>query len=251
MLMPFKVRAVTDPGIKRKNAPNQDCVGIVLPGFFQHRPPLLILADGMGGHSGGRVASQLVVNTFKQEYRHYDLQNNALPFLEHAVVRAHKAIVATARQDPLLSDMGSTVVAAIFYKDHIDLTNVGDSRAYLLREGKRIRISKDQSIVAEKVRQGLLSEKEARYDPHLNQLTMSISAKRVAIEPFLYSLKLQRDDRFILCSDGLWGVLPEPLIQSVIENFPLRKACTKLIQLTNDAGGQDNISIIIAIPPQK
>ena len=249
--MLYKVKAITDAGIKRRNTPNQDSVGVVLPGLFQHRPPLLVLADGMGGHSGGRIASQLVVSTFKKEYLRSHLDESALPFLEKAVLASHKAVITAAKKSSLLSEMGSTVVAMVLYHDRVDLVNVGDSRAYLLREGRLHQISKDQSVVAEMVRQGTLSAKEAQFDPRLNQLTMSISAKRTVVEPFFYSSRLEAGDIFILCSDGLWGVLPEPLIQSIIENFSIQKSCAKLIHLTNDAGGKDNISIIIAMPRMK
>lgn len=246
MTLMSEVIALTDVGKKRRNAPNQDSVGIILPGFFQRRPPLLILADGMGGRSGGQVASQLVICAFKQQYIRSRLGKSALPFLKYAVVAAHKDVVATAKKNPELSEMGSTVVAAVLYKDHVDLVNVGDSRAYVLREGRLVKISEDQSVVADKIRQGTLSIKDALNDPRLNQLTMSISAKRITVDPNFYSSKLGYGDVIILCSDGLWGVLPEPLIESIVANFPPKEAATKLINLTNDAGGKDNISIIIA-----
>lgn len=247
----YEVKALSHTGLKRKNTPNQDCVGIVLPSFFQHHPPLLMLADGMGGHAGGQIASRLVIHTVKENYLRSQLVENSLPFFDSTVLEAHKAIISRSNEEPELANMGSTLVAAVIYPRHIDVVNVGDSRAYIIRKNQLIQISQDQSVVAEKVRQGILSPKDAQHDSHRNQLTMSISAKRTSIKPFLNSSNLENKDVILLCSDGLWGLVPEPLIQAVAANFPPQEAASKLIQLANEAGGSDNISVVIAMPIEK
>jgi serine/threonine protein phosphatase PrpC len=240
--------AATDPGIKRKDAPNQDCIGTVLPSLFQRRSPLMVLADGMGGHNGGQTASTSIVNSFRKTYLHSNLRESASAYLRETTLIAHQNLVAKANQNPHLAHMGSTLVACVIFPTHLDLINVGDSRAYICKPDKLLQVSKDQSLVAEMVRNGIITAGEVQTHPLRNQLTMSISVKRGKIEPVIASLKLEINDVILLCSDGLWGKIPEPLIHSISINFLPQEAAQMLINLANQAGGDDNISVIIAMP---
>jgi protein phosphatase len=244
----YKVVTLSDVGLKRSGSPNQDSVGSVLPGFLQPRPPLLILADGMGGYAGGSQASQLVIQAFKRVYLGYKNSENMLPILEIAVNTALDDIHKYSKTKPELEAMGSTVVALALHPDHADLINVGDSRAYLIRGDQLIQISKDQSMVAEMVRQGVMTPEEAQVSPSRNRLNMALSAKRESVEPFVTSIPLQKGDGFLLCSDGLWGSVSEVLILAVASQMSPAVAAAKLIELANKAGGVDNISVVIAMP---
>ena len=246
----FDVVALSNVGIKRSGSPNQDSVGTVLPHLFQTRPPLLVLADGMGGYAGGTQASHLVVEAFKRVYMAHSNITNSLPVLEEAVKAALADIHEYAKDKPELESMGSTVVAVVLHPDQVDLINVGDSRAYLIRDGQLIQISLDQSLVAEMVRHGIMTPAEAQVSPKRNQLNMAITAKRESVEPFMKTVPLQKGDGVLLCSDGLWGSVTEVLIQSVASQLPPNVAAAKLIELANKAGGLDNISVMIAMPKE-
>ncbi len=244
----YKVAALTDVGIKRKGSPNQDSIGSVLPGLFQSRPPLLILADGMGGYAGGSQASQMVIQAFKRVYLGSQQNAAVQTTLEAAVNTALADIRQFSKNKPELESMGSTVVAVVLQPGQASLINVGDSRAYIIRDNQLIQISKDQSMVAEMVRQGVMTASEAQVSPNRNRLNMALSAKRDKVEPHTSSIELLKDDGVLLCSDGLWGCVPETLIQAVASHMPPAEAATRLIELANQAGGADNISVVIAMP---
>ena len=244
----FEVVTLSDVGLKRSGSPNQDSVGTVLPRLMQKRPPLLIVADGMGGYAGGAQASSLVIEAFKRVYLSHDHAVDSVPVLEEAVIASHTDICQAAKEKPDLDSMGSTVVALVLHPDHIDLVNVGDSRAYLIRAGQLIQISLDQSVVAEMVRRGAMTPEQAQVSPQRNQLLMALSARHDRPEPYSTSIPLQEGDGVLMCSDGLWGLVQHALIQSVVTQMLPQAAAAKLIELANKAGGPDNISVVIAMP---
>jgi protein phosphatase len=142
--------------------------------------------------------------------------------------------------------MGSTLVAAVLEEHTLHLLNIGDSRAYLLRGKNILQVSQDHSWVALQVQAGLLTAEEARTHPNRNRLNMAITAKRPEIKPYLTRKTLQPEDILVLCSDGLWGVVPETLIWAAATELPPDIAVKKLISLANRQQGPDNISVIIA-----
>jgi protein phosphatase len=238
-----------DVGHKRRGEPNQDAVEVILsdrvPGS---PPPLLIVADGLGGHRGGSTASQLVTQVFKQEFLDSRHPTNYSQLLDMCARKAHSAVQDLGSQDTNLSAMGSTVVAVVLEETRLSLLNVGDSRAYILRGGEILQVSQDQSWVAVQVRHGALTPDEAFRHPDRSRLNMAISAKRAEIEPYVSNEPLEPDDIVILCSDGLWGVIPETLIWATARELQPQAAADKLIALANNSGGPDNISVIIAHP---
>lgn len=243
----FEIGFATDAGRKRSGEPNQDAVEVVLPEpRGRWHPPLLLVADGLGKHMGGALASKLVVQAFKREFVNARHPADYLPLLERCAQMAHRAVRMQGAKDEKLANMGSTVVAATPFQGMLYVLNVGDSRAYILRGEKMIRVSQDQSWVAMQVKAGILTEQEARTHPSRNRLNMAITARRTEIKPYLTKEKLEKDDIVVLCSDGLWGVLPETLIWAAASELPPKVAVNKLISLANRSQGPDNISVIVA-----
>lgn len=243
--MKIRVGMASDPGQKRSGQ-NQDRIGRFAPGWLNRKPLLLLVADGMGGYKGGEIASSLVVQTMLDCYRSQIIKGSYLSVLEEAVVQAHTHLKQKGSQEPQLATMGSTVVAAVVNWPVLHLLNVGDSRAYVVRGQSLEQVSTDQSLVAEMVRKGEIKPEEALAHPKRNVLTMSISAARNQVTCMKAEIDLQPGDSVLLCSDGLWAVVPEKEIIYYIENFAPQEAADDLVKLANAYGGPDNISVIIA-----
>jgi protein phosphatase len=149
-------------------------------------------------------------------------------------------------RDAQLSNMGSTVVAAVLEAEKLSLLNVGDSRAYIVRDNKMLQVSQDHSWVATQMRKGLLTKQEALVHPNRNRLSMAITAKRPNIKPYLAEEDFESTDILVLCSDGLWGVIPETLIWAAVSELAPQVAADKLVALANRSQSPDNISVIVA-----
>jgi protein phosphatase len=241
----FEFGSACDVGRKRRGEPNQDALEVVLPNDGEF-PPLLVVADGLGGHGGGSTASHIVTEVFKQQYLHTSHPVPYSPLLDLCARKAHVAVRIQGAQDQKLANMGSTVVAVVLQTKRLYLLNVGDSRAYIVRKNNILQINQDQSWVGEQVRAGLLPRDQARGHPKSNRLNMAITAKRTTIEPFSNEYELEPEDVIILCSDGLWGPVPESLIWAAASELPPQEAADKLVSLANANRGPDNISVIIA-----
>jgi protein phosphatase len=239
----FEIGFASHTGRKRSGSANQDYVKVVTDA---ERPPLLIVADGMGGHRGGAVASQAAVEAMVAAYRASSSSGNWSAALNDLVTAGHRALIDRAAQDADLKDMGTTIVAVVLETDRITFLNVGDSRLYVYRGGQVIQLSRDQSWVAEQIRAGLLTPEQARTHPKRSHLLMSLSAKRAAVVPYLGDEALQPDDIVLLCTDGLWGAVPESLIFAVASELAPQNAADRLIDLANTSSGPDNISVIVA-----
>ncbi len=239
------IHQASNVGVARKEAENQDSIGSLIPGTTWNGDPLLIVADGMGGHQGGAIASQIVVETIIQSMRKHAGADPATS-LRDSIQQSHSVIRQKGGKDSDLQTMGSTIVAVVLKNDRLILANVGDSRAYRIRAGQITQISFDHSKVAELVRNNLITPEQAKVHPQRNQLIMSISAQRETIDPYIITVPVQPQDIILLCSDGLWGVVPEEIILGVAENLPPQQAVDRLIELANKYGGPDNISVSIA-----
>jgi protein phosphatase len=243
----FEFGFASDVGRKRRGEPNEDAVEVILPAAGERwHPPLLIVADGLGKHFGGSVASQIVIKTFKQEFKAANHPADYLTLMQRCVQAAHQAVRAEGARDQKLAFMGSTVVAVTLEAGRLFLLNAGDSRAYILRDQSMRQISRDQSWVAAQVRAGVLTEQEARVHPNRNRLLMAITARRTEVQPHRAQETLEPEDIILLCSDGLWGVVPESLIQSAATELQPQAAADKLVALANNSRGPDNISVIVA-----
>lgn len=209
---------------------------------------LYILADGMGGHQKGEIASAVTIETVNQEY--YALvkplvDNRNTP--EEAIITALTQAIQKANYDVMdeTEGGGTTIVAAVLYGDSLVAMNVGDSRAYLLRNNKLSLVTRDHSLVSRLVEMGKITESEALTHPRRNVLYQALG-QGTEVEIHTYSQKLQSDDIIILCSDGLWGEVSEPHLKQILNSAPSPLAAAEqLIEQANASGGTDNITAII------
>jgi PPM family protein phosphatase len=228
--------AVTDTGNVRTT--NQD--QLLVAG------DLVAVADGMGGHRAGEVASRVAVDTLKE---HFAAEPTAAGLVA-AVHAANAEVWNRGAADPELRGMGTTIAAAALVTDgqqrRLAVVNVGDSRVYLLQEGRLVRLSSDHSLVAEWVRAGELSEDEARIHPRRNILTRVLGGGP-DLEPHVAEATLARGDRLLLCSDGLFNELDEPEIAAALLAIPHPgDAAAHLVDLAKQSGGSDNITVVVA-----
>jgi PPM family protein phosphatase len=264
-----------DPGRKRRDEPNQDAI-LVIPPENGH-PPLLMVADGMGGHAGGADASRLVVEAVASRYRQAGRIEDPTALLQECLQNAFNALVNHVAAHPELEAMGSTAVLAVLLGDQVLVANVGDSRAYQLRyvgglfpaasrhkslfnwfrrDNRSVKeqesaveilqISYDHSVVADLVRAGRMTPLQASQSPLRNHLTQSITPRRPNLQPFFKQLAFGAGDTLLLCTDGVWGVVPEATLAAIALELPPQAAADKLVQQAVSYGGPDNISIIIA-----
>ena len=208
---------------------------------------LALVADGMGGHAVGEVASSIAAQTV--HYLYYRHARPAPEALREAFAAANHAIHERGRSDPACAGMGTTCTAVAIRDDHIWLGHVGDSRAYLIRKRKLFRISEDHSLVAELVRRGTLSESEARSFPDRNVILRALGIKG-EVEPVVWheGLPAKAGDVLVLCSDGLSDVLEDEKIRDLTVDRPPFEACQALLDAALKANASDNVSVgVIAL----
>jgi serine/threonine protein phosphatase PrpC len=202
-------------------------------------PPVFVVADGMGGHRGGDVASRVAIETME---RLADEDHGSLT--EH-VRRANRAVWDRSVEDQRLSGMGTTLTAVRIDGDQVTLAHVGDSRAYLLRNDALQQLTDDHTLVARMVRSGEITKAEAEVHPHKNVMTRSLGTEQ-NVEVDEDSIVLVDGDRLLLCSDGLTGMVAEDQIQAILENSDQpQQAADRLVKAANRAGGIDNISVVV------
>ena len=229
----------------RVRAGNEDCAAYVLPNADDpddQRCPIMVVADGMGGHVAGEVASRLACETVLRRLGEADLGPAEL--LRDAIAAANDAILEEARRDPRLEGMGTTLTALLVRDGKAWLGHVGDSRAYLLRDDELRQLSEDHSLVGEMVRRGLLSAAAARSHPEKSILYMALGTTP-KVEPLVWpaGLDLRADDVLLLCSDGLTDLVPDAAIAASLGQHEPLDACRDLVQQAIDAGGHDNVTV--------
>ena len=205
------------------------------------RPPVIAVADGMGGAKAGEVAAQLAVEEVARLEEPVEVGD-----VRAAVGRANAAIRRMAREDPDKSGMGTTFTAAMLEDGRLDVVHVGDSRAYLWRDGKLRQLTEDHSVVAELVRRGSISPEDAEHHPHRNVITRALGAEpEVTVDTF--SEYLRDGDVVMLCSDGLSSYVSEGDIAAVLADaVTLADAAKGLVERANGAGGTDNVTVVLA-----
>ena len=207
---------------------------------------LYLVADGMGGHRAGHVASQLASEVAIRAVE--ALQGATVSLAErlrHAVACANREIFAAASAKPEFEGMGTTLVGLLFAGERLALAHVGDSRAYLVRQGRLRRLTDDHSIVAELLRRQEISEEDAREHPHRHVLTRALGV-RPRIEPDLAEMTPHADDVFILCSDGLTTHLDDDEIaEQICADRDLEEVAAGLVDSANRAGGVDNTTVLL------
>ncbi|MGQ9779103.1 MAG: Stp1/IreP family PP2C-type Ser/Thr phosphatase [Bacillota bacterium] len=223
--------ACTDPGLLRPN--NQDAYG--------HRGPLFLVADGLGGHRAGEVASRIAVEEILAAME----GREPLVELRAGFLAANEAIRAYAMANPECYGMGTTVAALLFLDGHACIAHIGDSRVYLYRSRRLVLLTRDHSLVEELVRQGSLSEDEARNHPQRSVLTRALGTTETPQVEYA-ELELEKGDVFLLCTDGLTGELEEKEIESVLatDGHPQAKA-ERLVEMAKRHGGADNITVVV------
>lgn len=210
---------------------------------------LYIVADGMGGHQAGEVASSLAVETLSSILREHLLdQNSRMTDIEHvlkaAVDRANQTVYNLATSQPGYSGMGTTVVVCIVREGHAHIAHIGDSRAYLIRKRMLKQLTTDHSLVQELLNKGRITEAEAEDHPRKNILTRALGTDPV-IEIDTMSIQLQPGDTLMLCTDGISNHVDRQELLDLISDNPPESACMEIIRLANSRGGFDNMTILI------
>jgi len=204
---------------------------------------LFVVADGMGGHAAGEVASEIAVDTVSNMYYQEDSNDVAVSLLR-AIRRANASIHQRAAENLLRTGMGTTCVAAVLRGNMAYIANVGDSRAYLLRGNNVKQISQDHSWVAEQVRAGLLTEEQARTHAQRNVITRCLGTQ-AEVDVDVFHEELHEGDLLVLCSDGLSGLVSDEELQRIVEQFVPQESVYHLVERANENGGPDNITAIV------
>ena len=212
--------------------------------------PIFIVADGMGGHKAGEVASNLAISTI---IRHYESSKQKIlskemfipQFLNESVELANDNLIEEASGDDELKGMGTTVTMCLILDNEVYIGHVGDSRAYLLRNGELSQITQDHSLVGELLRIGSITKDEAVNHPKKNIITRALGSNP-KINVDVFNRELQNDDKIILCTDGLTNMVTEEKILEILLSSEIPSAvCSTLVNISNEAGGIDNTTIMI------
>ncbi|WP_445147993.1 Stp1/IreP family PP2C-type Ser/Thr phosphatase [Baekduia sp. Peel2402] len=227
--------ARTDTG--RARSANEDSYWV--------RSPLFVLADGMGGAQAGEVASKTAVDVFADQGGLPDGPGTYEERLAGLVAAANSQVHERAQSDDQFAGMGTTLTVAYVGEDDLAIAHVGDSRFYVLRDGQLSQLTDDHSLVGELVRRGQISAEEAEDHPQRSIITRALGIEgEVVVDHF--SWPVRDGDVFLLCSDGLTGMVPDPRVAELIATSPdLSTAATRLIAAANEAGGRDNITVIL------
>lgn len=241
----YRAVAITDVGSVRDS--NEDHLIFIRPFDATIRNThgcLALVADGMGGHSHGEIASKMAADIITRHY--FDTNYSVLEALKRAFEKANKAIFQKAAKNPTLKGMGTTCTAIILLQNQLYLGHVGDSRAYLLKGNQALQLSKDHTLVQHLLDTGRITEEESVSHPQRNIVTraMGTSAK-VKAEVSLLPVPFEVGDKLLICSDGLYEYIKPPELQAIIQQYSLNEASKTLIALAKQRGGHDNISVLI------
>lgn len=217
-----------------------DCIGI------------FALADGMGGHQKGEVASKIAAESIIDFLKENISQSGCIKmdYLDDIIKQgynyANKKIYEKALEDNSCKGMGTTLVVAVIYKNDVIIANVGDSRGYILHDNEFRKITKDHSVVEELVNANLITEEEARFHPRRNQITRAMGAEEIIIVD-IFREKIEKDDILLLATDGLTGCVEDESIKNIIkQDKDIKEICQDLINEANNNSGKDNISVILS-----
>ena len=253
MSLKGKVRCVGQTDTGRVRDHNEDSIA------YDPDIGLLVLADGMGGYNAGEVASGIAVKTIvglvRDSVEREDLRisdstaglTRASIILRDAILRANKIIFQTARTQPQCEGMGTTVVGALFFDNRVSIAHVGDSRLYRLRSAGFEQLTMDHSLLQELVDRGFYSPEEAQRAANKNYVTRALGVEN-NVEVEIQEHPVQKGDLYLICSDGLSDMVEDDDIHLTISTFGanLETVAKQLIQLTNDNGGRDNVSVLMA-----
>ncbi|HED34545.1 MAG TPA: Stp1/IreP family PP2C-type Ser/Thr phosphatase [Gammaproteobacteria bacterium] len=247
----INITGITDEGLLREH--NEDSID------YSSELGLLVLADGMGGHKGGEIASAMAVDTIMQnlvsalpeippgatdERTGYSLKSMAI---ENAIEVANLKIFEASKNNEQYEGMGTTVVVVLFYDNRVSIAHVGDSRLYRMRGELLEQITRDHTLLQELVDRGFYTPREAEKSLNKNLVT-----RAVGVNPGV-DIDLQEDivltgDTYLICSDGLTDMINDDLVEDILLNYPddLQKMCEELIRQAKEHGGKDNVSVVLA-----
>ena len=211
-----------------------------------------LVCDGMGGAKGGREASQgacnIIENFFQEQYAQCGAGQEE-PFLKKALLYANRFVFQKAAHEEALAGMGTTAVCALVRSGNVYLCHAGDSRAYLIRDGKLTQLTHDHSYVQELVDCGTITEEEAEHHPQKNIITKALGVD-YRLEPEFTAAKLKREDRLLLCTDGLTNMVPVEEMEELLAQGTFYDLPDRLIEAANAHGGSDNITaLLLAVEP--
>jgi protein phosphatase len=246
--MMIELQAAVDPGRARSN--NEDSVAT------DDEVALAVLADGMGGYNAGEVASNMATSFIRSELGRWLREASSQASdaevrraMDICVDNANRAIFNAANSNPQYAGMGTTLVVAVFRENRVLLGHVGDSRCYRLRDGRLQQITRDHSLLQEQIDAGLITQEEAAVSTMKNLVTRAVGVEdTVLLETHAH--ELLPSDVYLLCSDGLSDMLDDAAIGQLMQAIePLPDLATSLIDAANEAGGKDNISVVLARAP--
>ena len=222
---------------------NEDAIDLSVPHLF-------ILADGMGGYEGGQIASHIAVKETADFFTKGEETSFSETSLKESILCANRAILKEKETCPKLASMGTTMVVGAISEDTLYWAHVGDSRLYLLEDGKLSQITVDHSFVMELVTEGKISKEEMRFHPRKNEITRAVGIDDT-LKVDTGHVSLKEGDMILLCSDGLSGMVEGDTIEKVLQECPgqseadVKAAGEKLMQLVYEAGARDNVSLIL------
>lgn len=246
-LLPIRAALHTDVG--RKRSINEDSMVSVIPDdprTLLKKGALFVVADGLGGHTKGEVASRMTVDAVRNVYYQEVQSSDIASLLLHAVQRANEVIYHQSDVEDKTSfgAMGSTCTAAVLHNNVAYIANVGDSRAYIIHEGLARQISQDHSWVAEQVRAGNLTQGQARGHARGNIITRCLGTHQ-DVEIDIFVEPLQDGDTLVLCSDGLSNLVSDEELSAFVGQYEPQESVVQLVSCANDRGGIDNITAIV------
>lgn len=242
--MNFEYVGLTDPGLLREN--NEDSVAV------EPAQGVAVLADGMGGYNAGEIASAMAVTFVKAELARWleeasrqcttgDIRHA----MEACVLNANQSIYNAANANPQFSGMGTTIVVGVFDKGRVLLAHVGDSRCYLWRQGVLTQLTRDHSLLQEQLEAGLITPDQAKVASHKNLVTRALGVEE-SVQVDVTEHVPMLGDIYVMCSDGLSDMVDdEDLAKLMQSRSSLHERAATLIRAANDAGGRDNISVIL------
>lgn len=228
---------ISDKGLKREG--NQDSF------LIDDRLGVFVVADGVGGHFGGEVASALAVETVREVVSHPKAgEFKSKEVLVQAYEEASHRIFDRSTNDPKLNGMGTTMVMSYVRDNKIFIGNVGDSRCYLYRKPFVWQLTEDHSLVNEQIRLGMMTEEQARKVIGKNVITRSVGFER-DVFPDILEREISSGDVFLFCSDGLTGMVPDDEMMSIFNSNPVEKVVPLMIQRALEHGGDDNVTVLV------
>lgn len=234
--MHFQSVALSDRGLNRDINEDSAWIG----------SQIIAVADGLGGHAGGEVASSIVINRLAKAEKREFTNDSVHDFVIEITAKANGEIAKKIKNSPKLKGMGTTLTSLIATEDKVALIHIGDSRCYQFRNGKLTQLSKDHTLVQELIDQGRLSVEEANAHPQKSLITKAFMGNSET-EPFIQLINVEPDDLFLLCTDGLSSVLNESEISKILREDGLTEiAVEKLKAAVYKSGAPDNITLVLA-----